>query len=247
MRQDGFTLMEVLIAVAITAVIGLGVWQVLDGVVTSRDRVDERAAAFDELQRTMLLLERDLTQVVNRPARDLYGDFQPALTSREEGFALMLTRQGWRNPLGLRRSSLQRVAWEYTGSELRRRYWPTVDQGQEDNGQDILLLNDVQAFQVEFLDQDSTWQEQWPPDSELADTLPGEHPETSLPRAIRITLEHGLFGEIERLFPLPDFDPEEAQALIDAGQAAGTGTSGDDESSEEPEETGTGEQGGTSG
>jgi general secretion pathway protein J len=247
MRQDGFTLMEVLIAVAITAVIGLGVWQVLDGVVTSRDRVDERAAAFDELQRTMLLLERDLTQVVNRPARDLYGDFQPALTSREEGFALMLTRQGWRNPLGLRRSSLQRVAWEYTGSELRRRYWPTVDQGQEDNGQDILLLNDVQAFQVEFLDQDSTWQEQWPPDSELADTLPGERPETSLPRAIRITLEHGLFGEIERLFPLPDFDPEEAQALIDAGQAAGTGTSGDDESSEEPEETGTGEQGGTSG
>ena len=39
----------------------------------------------------------------------------------------------------------------------------------------------------------------------------------------------------------------QAQALIDAGQAAGTGTSGDDESSEEPEETGTGEQGGTSG
>lgn len=97
-RERGFTLMEVLIAVTITAVIGLGVWQVINGVVRSRDRVDEVADQFDGLQRAMLLLERDITQIVNRSARDVYGDYQPALTTRQEGFALVLTRQGWRNP-----------------------------------------------------------------------------------------------------------------------------------------------------
>ena len=75
--QAGFTLMEVLIAVTITAVIGLGVWQVLGNVVSSRDRVNEVAEQFDNIQRTMLLLERDITQVVNRSARDIYGDFRP--------------------------------------------------------------------------------------------------------------------------------------------------------------------------
>ena len=53
--ESGFTLMEVLIAVTITAVIGLGVWQVVSSVMNSRDRVDEVAQAFDGLQKTMLL------------------------------------------------------------------------------------------------------------------------------------------------------------------------------------------------
>lgn len=97
-QQRGFTLLEVLIAVTITAVIGLGVWQVINGVVNSRDRVNELAEQFDGLQRSMLLLERDIMQVVNRPARDIYGDFQPALSSRADDFSLLLTRQGWRNP-----------------------------------------------------------------------------------------------------------------------------------------------------
>ncbi|WP_254774103.1 type II secretion system protein J [Marinobacter sp. AC-23] len=91
--QRGFTLLEVLVAITITAVIGIGVWQVLSGVILSRDRVDELAEGFDGVQRAMLLLERDITQIVNRPARDIYGDFKPALTSREDEFALMLTRQ----------------------------------------------------------------------------------------------------------------------------------------------------------
>ena len=53
--SSGFTLMEVLIAVTITAVIGLGVWQVINGVVTARDRVNDVSGEFENLQKTMLL------------------------------------------------------------------------------------------------------------------------------------------------------------------------------------------------
>lgn len=213
--QRGFTLLEVLVAITITAVIGIGVWQVLNGVILSRDRVDELAEKFDGLQRAMLLLERDITQIVNRPARDIYGDFKPALTSREDDFALMLTRQGWRNPLGIRRSSLQRVGWEYTGSELRRRYWPTVDQGQEDNGRDLLLLEDVNAFDLRFLNEQNSWEAEWPPDDAMAALTPGTRPDIPFPRGIEITLEHELFGELVRTFVLPDYDPAGAQGLVD--------------------------------
>lgn len=217
-QTSGFTLLEVLIAVTITAVIGLGVWQVVSSVMNSRDRVDEVAREFDGLQKTMLLLERDITQVVNRPARDVYGDFSPALTSRNDAFDLMLTRQGWRNPLGLRRSELQRVGWEYTGTELHRRYWPVVDQGQEDESVDILLLDNVLDFDIRFLDEDGNWQEQWPDDDALAQMTPGTRPDISLPRGIEITLEHERFGELTRTFCLPDFDSTQAQTVINQRQ-----------------------------
>lgn len=234
--QTGFTLMEVLIAVTITAVIGLGVWQVLNGVVNSRDRVNEIAGQFDGLQKTMLLLERDLTQIVNRPARDVYGDFAPALTTRDETFALVLTRQGWRNPLGLRRSSLQRVAWEFTGSELHRRYWPVVDQGQEDESRDVLLLDNVLEFEIRFIDEDGNRQDQWPGDEALASLSPGARPDIPLPKGMEVTLEHERFGELVRTFTLPDFDPTQAQGVVNQQLESAENDSDEQESSEQTPE-----------
>lgn len=212
--RNGFTLMEMLIAVTITAVIGLGVWQVIGNVVSSRDRVNEVADQFDSVQRAMLLLERDISQVVNRPSRDIYGDFAPALSSRDDDFALLLTRQGWRNPLGTRRSTLQRVGWEYTGDELRRRYWVSVDQGQEDNSEDLVLLSDVNDFVVRFLDEERNWRDNWPDENSMANLTPATRPEIPLPLGIEITIEHERFGELVRTFALPDFDPGQAQGVI---------------------------------
>lgn len=207
----GFTLLEVLIAIGITAVIGLGVWQVLSGIVQSRDRVDALASQFEALQRTMLFLERDITQIVNRPARDIYGDFDFALTSREADFALLLTRQGWRNPLGIRRSNLQRVGWEYTGDTLRRRYWVSVDQGQEEQGRDVVMLENITDFRVRFLNDRQVWQDNWPDDDSIASQALGARPEIPMPRGLEIAIEHERFGTLTRTFPLPDFDPEAAR------------------------------------
>jgi len=218
--QAGFTLMEMLIAVTITAVIGLGVWQVVSSVVNSRDRVNALAEQFDGLQKTMLLLERDITQVVNRSARDVYGDFKPALTARDDAFELLLTRQGWRNPLGLRRSGLQRVGWEYTGTELRRRYWPVVDQGQDEDSRDVLLLEDVNTFDIRFLDEDGKWHDTWPTDQTMAAVTPGQRPVTPLPIGLEVTLEHERFGEVVRLFTLPDFSQDQAQSVVNQQQEA---------------------------
>ncbi len=203
--QTGFTLMEVLIAVAITAVIGLGVWQVISGVILSRDRVDEVAESFDQLQHTFLMIERDLNQVVNRPIRNVYGDTEPAFTTINDDFALLLTRQGWRNPLGARRSELQRVGYEFTGDELRRRYWLTLDQGQEDNSQDQRLLSNVEAFELRFLGADQKWVTQWPAEEALNNSG------TSMPAGVEITLTHERYGELVRIFTLPNFDVGAAQ------------------------------------
>lgn len=228
----GFTLLEVLIAIGITAVVGLGVWQVLSGIVQSRDRVDTLAVQFDDLQRTMLFLERDITQAVNRPARNIYGDFDSALTSRENDFVLLLTRQGWRNPLGIRRSSLQRVGWEYTGDTIRRRYWVSVDQAQEDESRDALMLEDVTDFRIRFFNAQQNWQDDWPDDSSLAAQTPGEKPDAAFPQGLEVVIEHERFGNLTRIFMLPEFDSNVAQDQVSAGSAAGDAEDG--EADDEP-------------
>jgi len=213
----GFTLLEVLIAIGITAVIGLGVWQVLSGIVQSRDRVDELAVQFEALQRTVLFLERDITQIVNRPARDIYGDFGLALTSRETDFALLLTRQGWRNPLGIRRSSLQRVGWEYNGDTIRRRYWVSVDQAQEDESREATMLENVTDFRIRFLDDQQNWRDNWPDDETMAGQSQGTKPEVLLPLGLEVVIEHERFGILSRTFTLARFDADAAQNEINAG------------------------------
>jgi general secretion pathway protein J len=136
----------------------------------------------------------------------------------------MFTRQGWRNPLGLRRSSLQRVAWEYTGNELHRHYWLVVDQGRGESPRAVLLLENVQAFDVWLLDKDGNRAEQWPPEDVLAELAAGERPTAALPRGVEVSLEHEQFGEIFRIFTLPDFDQAAAQELINRKQQSEAGT-----------------------
>lgn len=72
----------------------------------------------------------------------------------------------------------------------------------------VSLLDGVVDFQVQFLDSQGSWRSDWPPDDEMAAIVPGERPDTSMPRAVRVTLEHERFGQIQRLFALPDFDPD---------------------------------------
>lgn len=236
-QQRGFTLMEVLIAVSITAVIGLGVWQVMSSVVTSRDRVDAVSEEFKGLQKTFLLLERDLRQVVSRPIRNIYGDYEPAITSQGEEFELRVTHQGWRNPLGKQRSELQRSAWEFTGDEVRRRYWVMLDQPQEEESQDQLLLSDVTAFNVRFMDENRDWQDAWPPPNQGIPSGPGA-PIIPLPMAVEVTLEHDRFGELSRLFLMPDFDVTQVQTSITQGNQEDDEEGDNDDDSDENGENG---------
>ncbi|SFM25861.1 type II secretion system minor pseudopilin GspJ [Marinobacter zhejiangensis] len=245
--QGGFTLMEVLIAVTITAVIGLGIWQVVSGIIVARDRVDAVAEQFDQVQRAFLLMERDISQSVYRPVRNLYGDTEPALTSRSDQLSLTLTRQGWRNPIGLKRSTLQRVGYEFTGDELRRRYWPVVDQGQDDSSRDQFLISDVKTFDVEFLDREQRWVSDWPSQEAMNATAESGIGSLPLPLAVRVRLEHDVFGLLERLYVLPPFDHSAVQrAMTEHAQAQSetedeTGEGEEAEPGEQPPEAGRGQ------
>jgi general secretion pathway protein J len=202
----GFTLVEVLVAVAIFALIGVMAAQILTRILDAQARTTERGARLVALQRAVQRLERDLLQVSDRGIRDGFGDAQPALRLQLPG-VLSFTRDGWRNPLGLPRSELQRVEWRLgEDGTLERAFWTVLDRAEDSEAIVQRILADTEAFAVTVIDAEGAEWEAWPPGE--ADSgyvpLPGEDP-AELPGAValRIDLDAAPFGRIERLMPLP--------------------------------------------
>ncbi len=220
-RQRGFTLLEVLVAIAVFAVVSAGVYRVLAAMVQSQDTVVKHADSLHEIQRAMRILADDVEQVVMRDIVDDNGHRHAALISDDEDFLLQFTRQGVRNPLLLNRSDLQRVAYslgpepaqegddadsaaarsrrQSSGREshLLRHTWGALDPLDDTEEIVQVLLHDVDEMSMEFLDGEGRWINRWP------DKKPGNQVHMrDLPVAIRLVMKTVRYGEIRRTFQL---------------------------------------------
>lgn len=161
-RNAGFTLLEVLIAIAIFAGIFLAAQQMFSQAMTQRDRMEEAAGLMEQRQLMLTWLTMDLEQIIARPVRDPLGgpDNLPAVIGNAEFFAF--TRMGWANPFGLRqRSELQRVDYRVVDNQLVRRYFPVLDPNQGTEPVETVLLNGVEDLQIRFLYQPAVGEYQW--------------------------------------------------------------------------------------
>lgn len=193
----GFTLLELLVALAIFGLLATMSYSGLQTVMTQQSLTAVAADRLSELQKLYLVMQRDIEQVVLRPIRDEYGDVQPAFLGGE---TLQLTRAGWRNPTGRQRSALQRVAYAYEEQELVRYTWSVLDRAQDTEPLVQPLSEAVEALQIRYLGADDEWKEQWPDAQAVAD--PAIDP-ADLPRVVEVTIEHEMYGPVVWLFQLP--------------------------------------------
>ena len=197
--SDGFTLLELLVALAIFGLLAAMSYGGLHAVLEQQSHTEQAAERLGALQKLYLIMQRDIEQVVARTVRDEFGDVQPPLVG---GDALQFTRGGWRNPAGRQRSTLQRVGYAYDDEQLLRYTWSVLDRAQDSEALQQPLIEDVERMQLRYLDRNDDWQEQWP----AADAGSESDPEDllqMLPKAIEVTIEHKTFGELVWLFQLP--------------------------------------------
>jgi len=170
----------------------------LSNVMTARQITSQHAERLAQLQMAFLWLGRDIEQAIDRPIRDEYGDTRHAMLGVETGrYQLELTRNGWRNPAGRARSSLQRVAYGLRDGELIRVYWNVLDRAQDSQPLESVLLVGIEKLELRFLNDKNQWQASWP-SRQL-----GGRASTTPPRAVEVTLETVAEGRITRLFRVP--------------------------------------------
>ena len=196
-RQQGFTLLELLVALAIFALVSVMAYGGLATVLDQQFATEEIAGQLARLQKTYLVMQRDFEQIVPRPVRDEFGETMAPLLS---GTQLQFTRGGWNNPAGHPRSSLRRIGYRLEEQSLVRYAWSVLDRAQNSEPLEQPLLEGVTEIRTRYIDGGGEWQDSWPPGTTVAT---GAEAGFSLPLAVEVQLEHERFGPITWLFQMP--------------------------------------------
>jgi general secretion pathway protein J len=195
-RGKGFTLIELLIAMAVFAVMGAMAYGGLNAVLTTQQHTERSAKRLADLQLGIRFLERDLSQLSNRPIRNRFGDQESALMAGDQPL-LVFTRAGLPNPAAQTRSQLQRVAYDLDEKTLVRITWPALDGADPETLSVTPLLDEVNDMEVRVLDGEGKWHTSWPPLETGSATV-------SLPRAVEVLIDAPPWGRVRRLVALPD-------------------------------------------
>ncbi len=194
-KLPGFTLIEMVIAVAIFAVIGVLAFGGLNAVVNGQESIKVSAQQLKDLQLTFRYLERDLGHFINRPIRDNFGDLQGAIIGDDEK-TLSFSHSGWRNPANLVRSKIQRVTYEFSENALTRYTWSHLDGAEPEDSFESVILENVESFKLRYLQDDNSWHPTWPPVGSGGRVI-------EPPKTLEVIIKYENWDEIKRLFVLP--------------------------------------------
>lgn len=200
-KQKGFTLLEVLIAISIFAIISLASFSLFDTVITSEEKSTIRLNNMNDIQRAFLLIERDFLQISRRsvrmdgdePLKDFIHTDSNAFESTSQ--AIGFVRGGWSNPgLLLPRGDMQSVAYQVNEETLERVHFNFVDATLGEEPKVRKLLTGINDISFEFYDG-----KQWNKTYEGSD----------LPLAMAVELDTKEFGLIKRKFLVAGVVPKE--------------------------------------
>jgi len=223
-KQQGFTLLEIIIAMAIAALIGVGAMELLNSATTAHRNIQEQGERYNQIERAFLFLSNDIQQLAPRNFRDEFGDTKNNLTSDDSigKTHLSFTRLGRRNPALLARSNLEKLTYlvddvppDYLKNDpvlksnwLKRISYAFPDGMAADQGLARVLLDDVESIKAEFFDGEE-WTDYWPVDDGQGITSSST---VNLPVAVKISLDLKDLGLVERIYLVSDKRQDSGQA-----------------------------------
>jgi general secretion pathway protein J len=205
-RSRGFSLIELLVALAVFAAMAAAAYGGLAEIARVRGALAERQDRFASVVRAISTFERDLRQAVSRPVRgNGRGEELPALIGAAD--RIELTRFGFANPRAEPRSNLERVAYAVDARRLMRARYAVLDRAPQTVPSASALFDSLDGLRLRYLGTDGAWRDTWPP----AD-VPVAQGVTLLPRAIEFRMDVDGTGELRRIVELPSAIPALATA-----------------------------------
>jgi general secretion pathway protein J len=192
-RSTGFTLVEVLLALAIFGVIAVLAYRATASLTEGEARLSAEARRWRTLDALFTRFEADIRQAVPRAAR-AGPRVEPAwlaLPADNAGnAALVFTRSGaeFADDPGI---AGQRIGYRLRGHAVEIAYWPQLDNAADIQPAVYTLVDGVTGFRIAYLGRTGAWRDSWPVQGESA-----------LPRAVRVDLTMDSGEAIERWFAL---------------------------------------------
>jgi len=190
--RTGFTLLEVLIAIAILALIAVLGYRALAALSDSEVKLTAEATRWRTLDLFFARLEGDLRQAMPRPAR-LSEAGEPAwlgATDATGNSVLAFSRAGPEFSLETG-SAGQRLGYRFREGAVEVLYWASYDRPRGVDPSAYALLDGIAGFQLAYLTKDGAWVNTWPNSGESA-----------LPRAVKVNLTLASGEAIERWLAL---------------------------------------------
>lgn len=195
-RSKGFTLLEIMIALFIFTIIAMIMTSALHTILSSQTVTEKSATRLANLQIALLLMSRDIQQVIDRPVLDNTGKPDAAFLGTPN--SMTFTHAGLSNPLGqVQRATLQRTRYRLENTVLIRDTWPILDQTTLSAAEARPLLTPISEIVFSYLDERGTFQSFWPP---IAAANQNIH---HLPKAVSVSLVLPNWGNITQLFLIP--------------------------------------------
>jgi general secretion pathway protein J len=195
--DSGFTLLELLIAITVFATMSVMAYGGLRNVIDNSGASEQALQRMKAVQTTITTIGRDVTQLLKRDIRDEYGNRQNyLLTGHNLDLLVEFTRGGRRNPAGLLRSTMLRVAYQLEDDKLTRMYWSQLDRAPGIAPYKTELIDKVESVEFRFMQDAGSWHNQWPPLN--ASTTAGAS--AAKLRAVEVTVELQDWGKITRLY-----------------------------------------------
>lgn len=191
--SKGFTLIEVLVAMAIFASMSIAAYQVLNQVQRSNDISLERSTRLNELQRAIVMMDSDFRQIAARAFRtngkgsnEGYLQWKNYLLDSDSQ-GVMFIRLGWPNPQQqFPRGNLTKVGYRLKEHVLERVWWQYPDTTINQPPVVMPLLTGVESWSMRFYFNEK-WSDEW-------DEI------DSLPKAVEVTLKLQDYGDITRIY-----------------------------------------------
>lgn len=162
----GFALLEVLVALAIFALVSLMAFRGLTMMLDTRAHVTQQGQKWQDLSRLYVRLQQDLSRVVYRPIRNTWGTEVAAVVGEpnpigEDDALFAFTRMGLAGQTG-RLQGLQRFGYRLRGDKIQMLSWASLDQAPRTHPMVDEVLSGVESLKAVYLGSSGAWHDHWP-------------------------------------------------------------------------------------
>jgi general secretion pathway protein J len=194
-EQCGFTLVELLVAMAVLAVLASVSFRGLSSILDAEAHVQSETRRWNDVAVAIAHMSRDLSLAVPRTVRDNAGHVRAAIIigSAPDGTQgqLQVTRLGDGDGASSQ-GDLRRIEYRLRAGTLEYLVWPAPDLAPGAAPSVSPVLENVAGLELRALGQDGTWSSAWPAGQQA----------NTLPRALEARIELASGERITRLFPL---------------------------------------------